>query len=70
MAGAPTAVSITLWAEVDAMPFILLIVAVIAVIVLAVMGGRRSRSSRAGGTSVAGDSGVASTTEPDDVGTL
>jgi hypothetical protein len=53
------------------MPFVLLIVAVIAVIVLAVLGGRRSsRSSTERDTAVAGDSGVASTTEPDDVGTL
>jgi hypothetical protein len=53
------------------MPFILLIVAVIAVIVLALVGGRRnSRSAAVRDTTVAGDSGVASTTEPDDVGSL
>jgi len=53
------------------MPFILLIVAVIAVVVVALLGGRRARRSPyARDTALTGDSGVASTTEPEDGGSL
>ncbi|HEU4673132.1 MAG TPA: hypothetical protein VFS32_09555 [Candidatus Limnocylindrales bacterium] len=53
------------------MPFILLIVAVIAVVVMAIVGGWRARRSPLEkDTAVAGDSGVASTTEPEDGASL
>lgn len=53
------------------MPFILLIVAVIAVVVFAIVGGwRANRSPQATDQPIAGDSGVASTTEPDEGGSL
>jgi hypothetical protein len=53
------------------MPFILLIVAVIAVAVMAVLGGRRAqRSAVERDTPVAGDSGVASTSDPEAGGSL
>ncbi|HEY3523043.1 MAG TPA: hypothetical protein VGK63_05025 [Candidatus Limnocylindrales bacterium] len=53
------------------MPFILLIVAVIAVVVVALLGGRRARRSPLDREApTAGDSGVASTTEPEHGGSL
>jgi hypothetical protein len=53
------------------MPFVLLIVAVIGIVVMALLGGWRTRRTPLEkDTTLAGDSGVASTTEPEEGGGL
>ncbi|HET7027435.1 MAG TPA: hypothetical protein VFI28_07075 [Candidatus Limnocylindrales bacterium] len=53
------------------MPFILIIVAIIAIVAVAVVGGRRARTARRSGDApLTGDSGVASTNDPEAGGSV